>query len=256
MAVVLGAVALVGSAALRADEADSPVSQLATVAEISVPATPGIEGTPRSAAANVRPASPPSSTSPPSVDSEAPSLPTTPTPATVVVAPSSTVPVLRETVPPSPVVAAPASPAEVGAAALELVKFDWRSRFGDWKIEFDGAREGLRALTFPGDRRIEVFVRPDDTAESIHRVLAHEIGHLVDVEVNSDDDRDRWRRRRGLGDSVSWWPDESKPDFATGAGDFAEAFAVWETGVTSHSTVAGQPDAADLALLEELALDR
>lgn len=159
-------------------------------------------------------------------------------------------------VPPVVIAALPPTPGEVGTAALELVRFDWRSRFVEWEIHFEGARDGLRALTFPSERRIEVFVRAGDTPSSIHRVLAHEIGHLVDVEVNSEDDRNRWRSQRGIGDSVSWWPDESKPDFATGAGDFAEAFAVWETGVTSHSTVAGQPDAADLALLEELALDR
>jgi len=154
------------------------------------------------------------------------------------------------------VIATPPSPNEVGTEALGLVRYDWRSRFGDWEVVFEGAREGLRALTFPRERRIEVFVRPSDTPTSIHRVLAHEIGHLVDVEANSDADRERWRRQRGLGDAVSWWPSESEPDFATGAGDFAEAFAVWETGVISHSTVAQQPNEADLDLLEELAFDR
>ena len=104
-----------------------------------------------------------------------------------------------------------------------------------------GGREGLRALTYPHEQRIEVFVRRDDTTESLHRVLAHEFGHVIDVELNSSG------RSRSMGSSTTtrrvgrWWPGESAPDFATGAGDFAEAFAVLETGVRSQSSVAGQP---------------
>jgi hypothetical protein len=78
------------------------------------------------------------------------------------------------------------------------------------------------------------------------------MGHVIDVELNSPEERDRWLVERGIADSVVWWPSASAHDFATGAGDFAEAFAVWETGVQTQSTLAGQPDAGDLALLIEL----
>jgi len=43
-----------------------------------------------------------------------------------------------------------------------------------------------------------VFVRDTDTATTLHRVLAHEVGHVIDVEWNSEDDRARWLEQRGL----------------------------------------------------------
>ncbi len=140
----------------------------------------------------------------------------------------------------------------LGQQALDRVSFDWRTRFPNWVVEFRSAREGIRALTYPAERRREVFVRPSDTASTLHRVFAHELGHLIDVELNNDEDRARWFETRGIAQSTPWWPSASAPDFDTGAGDFAEAFAVWETGVSSRSTVGDQPDAADLELLREL----
>ena len=144
-------------------------------------------------------------------------------------------------------------PLSIEEQALALVRYDWQAAFPELRIEFLGPRAGLRALTYPAEHRIEIFVRDSDTTGSLHRVLAHELGHVIDVERNSPDDRDRWLEQRGLAASTNWWPNESAPDFATGAGDFAEAFAVWETGVQTQSTLAGQPDADDLALLKELA---
>ncbi len=95
-------------------------------------------------------------------------------------------------------------------------------------------------------------MRDADTEATLHRVIAHELGHVLDVEYNSADDRDRWIAQRGIDSSVPWWPSASAPDFATGAGDFAEAFAVWETGITTRSSVGAQPSQADLDLLIEL----
>jgi len=132
------------------------------------------------------------------------------------------------------------------------VSYPRRDAFPEWNVVFRGPRDGLRALTFPNEKRVEIFVRSSDTASSLHRVFAHELGHVIDVEFNSDSDREQWRQQRNIAASTSWWPDAESPDFATGAGDFAEAFAVWETGVTTRSTVAGQPTAEDLALVRKL----
>lgn len=140
----------------------------------------------------------------------------------------------------------------LGEQALARVQYPWRERFPEWTVDFSASREGIRALTYPAEKRIEVFVRPSDTAATLHRVFAHELGHLVDVERNDDADRARWFEARGIAQRTPWWPSASSPDFDTGAGDFAEAFAVWETGVSSRSTVAGQPNADDLELLREL----
>jgi len=141
----------------------------------------------------------------------------------------------------------------LGEQAFERVTFDWRTPFPTWQVEFRGARDGIRALTYPAERRIEIFIRPTDTAVTLHRVFAHELGHVVDVELNSDSDRDRWLDQRAIPRSTPWWPTAESPDFATGAGDFAEAFAVWETEVSTRSTIGDQPDSADIELLSELA---
>lgn len=136
--------------------------------------------------------------------------------------------------------------------ALDRVSFDWRSAFPEWQVEFRGPRDGLRALTYPAERRIEIFIRPTDTAATLHRVFAHELGHVVDVELNSDTDRARWLDERDIAQDTPWWPSAQAPDFATGAGDFAEAFAVWETGVSTRSTIGDQPGSRDVDLLREL----
>jgi hypothetical protein len=105
----------------------------------------------------------------------------------------------------------------------------------------------------PGAKRIEIYVRPTDTAEALARVVAHELGHAVDLTRNDALDRARWRTARGIAPTVPWWPDGTADDFATVSGDFAEAFAAWQTGVVSRSEVAGQPTADQLALLASLA---
>ena len=135
---------------------------------------------------------------------------------------------------------------------LVQVNFDWRGAFPTWDVVFLGERAGIRGLTYPAEQRIEIFVRSDDTVASLHRVFAHELGHVIDVELNSNLDRDRWIAQRQISSNTPWWPSAEAPDFATGAGDFAEAFAVLETGISTRSTVSGQPTSADLDLLREL----
>jgi len=151
------------------------------------------------------------------------------------------------------VVSTTTAPLSLGQQALERVTFDWRTPFPTWRVEFRGARDGIRALTYPAERRIEIFIRLTDTATSLHRVFAQELGHVIDVEMNSDRDRDRWLDQGTIPRATPWWPTAESPDFATGAGDFAEAFAVWETGVSTRSTIGDQPDSADVELLIELA---
>ena len=169
-------------------------------------------------------------------------------PQTTAAAPTSSI--VETTGAPEPPVALASVP--IGQLALDRMSFDWRIMFPVWRVEFLGPREGLRALTYPSEKRIEIFVRSDDTPETIHRVFAHELGHVIDVELNNDADRARWVEQRNLPADAPWWPSAAAPDFATGAGDFAEAFAVMETGVVSRSSIGDQPTVDDLLLLQEL----
>jgi hypothetical protein len=140
-----------------------------------------------------------------------------------------------------------------GTETMALITFPWRRTLPGWSIAFLPARAGLRGLTRVDDRRIEIYLRDGDSAASSARVVAHELGHAVDVELNSPSDRERWRAVRGVPPSVSWWPGNEVSDFDTLAGDFAEAFATMLTGSVSLSRVAPPPGPADLAVLAELA---
>lgn len=155
---------------------------------------------------------------------------------------------------PAPAPAPGATPDRALAdATVARISYPWEDQLRGWVVAFLPARDGLRGLTSPDARRIEIYVRATDTPESLARVLAHELGHAVDVTRNDARDRQAWRAARGAAASVPWWPNDAAADFATLAGDFAEAFAVWQTGAVSESTVAGPVTGDQLALLASLA---
>jgi hypothetical protein len=141
---------------------------------------------------------------------------------------------------------------DLAARTLARISYPWRTRLPGWEIVFLEARPALRGITLPATKRIEIYVRTSDTAESLARVVAHELGHAADVTLNDALDRSRWRAARGVGPLVPWWPDAAAADFATLGGDFAEAFAAWQTGVASLSAVAGAPTDDQLSLLASL----
>ncbi len=141
--------------------------------------------------------------------------------------------------------------AEIGAQAEGLLPFDWQAVLPDWRIVYSGPNEGFRGLTYPYEQSIEMFVRDDDTPESLAAILAHELGHAIDVTYLDDGHRDMWRESRQLGD-VQWWPDAYASDFQVGAGDFAEGFAYWALKDPSSSQIAGDPTNEQLATLEAI----
>jgi len=141
-------------------------------------------------------------------------------------------------------------PEELGAQALSLISYPWQDL--GYELRFLPAKEGLRGLTYPYEQRIEIYVRPSDTPESLAHVVAHEVGHVIDVVLNSGESRVRWLTARGLDADYRWWPTSGESDFATGAGDFAECFAVWQVDAPSYSEI-DATCADDLGLLRELA---
>ncbi len=170
-------------------------------------------------------------------------------PAPTVVAPSTTTP------PSQPVQDTNRSPDERGQAALALVEFPWAQRLPGWKISFHPERSGVYGYTLVTERRIEVYVRSDQTDQLLAHVVAHEIGHAIDVTHNDGADRDRWVKARGLG-QAPWWPADGAADFSTGAGDFAESFAAWQVGSESFRSKLGPaPSSEQQTLLRQLALD-
>jgi hypothetical protein len=139
----------------------------------------------------------------------------------------------------------------VRAATLAHISYPWQERLVDWTIEFVPGRSGYLGATWSAERRIEIYVRDDQSDAELAFTLAHELGHAVDLTFLDSVDRQRWLAARGI-DDVPWWTASGMSDYAVGAGDFAEAFAVWQVGGVGLSTAAGQPNAQQLQVLAEL----
>lgn len=142
----------------------------------------------------------------------------------------------------------------LGAQAEALLPFDWQALLPEWTITYHDANSEFRGLTFPYAKSIELYVRDDDSVASLSGILAHEIGHAIDVTHLDDGQRSRWREIRSIEQS-QWWPDAYASDFETGAGDFAEAFAYWAVQDPSASRIAHQPTSSQLIELEALLVD-
>lgn len=137
---------------------------------------------------------------------------------------------------------------------MATISYPWESRLPGWSIEFQHERSGVLGYTYTTEKRIEVYVRETMSQDLLAHVIAHEIGHAVDVSLNSGDDRRAWLAARNVSDR-DWWPLEGGvSDFSSGAGDFAEGFAAWQVGTGSYrSKVGSAPNSEQLELLAELA---
>ncbi len=171
---------------------------------------------------------------------------TTTTAATTTVAPT-TAPTTT-----SPPTTAPAPNYEArGQAALASLSYQ-PSQIG-WTISFHPGREGVMGYTLTGEHHIQIFVRDSTSDTLLRHVIAHEVGHAVDVSLNSAEDRTRWQEARGISDAP-WWPGNGANDFSTGAGDFAESFAAWQVGGGNfRSNLGPVPNGDQLALMAQLA---
>ena len=145
--------------------------------------------------------------------------------------------------------------AVAGARALSLVTYPWRTMLPGWRIVFLPPRKGYLALTYRIERRIEVYVRSDRSDEGIAHDIAHELGHAVDVTFNDDASRAEFLRLRNLDPATGWWACNSCGDLQTGAGDFAETFALFAAPrFRFYSELGEVPDVAQVAAIAERVL--
>jgi len=144
---------------------------------------------------------------------------------------------------------------QVASEALGLIAYDWQGSLPGWELRFLDPRAGYRGLTYPDERVVEVYVRHGDTPYVLAHVIAHELGHAVDVTWFDGADRARWSAARQLGAGTPWFVDTGGADFASGAGDFAESFAYWQVGPPAWiGELAPPPTVEQLQVLISLVL--
>jgi len=127
--------------------------------------------------------------------------------------------------------------AQLGAEAEALITYDFRSHLPGWSIHYEGDTPGYRGLTNLPTKTISIYIDSGDTAFQVAEILAHEVGHALDVTYLSDDDRYAWLDARNM--PSAWWPGDGLSDFHVGAGDWAEGVAAYLVGSPSYSAYGG-----------------
>jgi len=95
-----------------------------------------------------------------------------------------------------------------------------------YRLRVAGPVAGLRGNTDNATRTITLFVAPTDAPHVVAHDLAHEIGHALDATRLTAAQRAAYLRGRGV-PAAPWLPGAREvSDYRTGAGDFAEVFAL------------------------------
>jgi hypothetical protein len=136
-----------------------------------------------------------------------------------------------------------------GRRALGLVNYPWR-RLG-YRLVFAPGRVGVRAKTDIARRTITIYVRKTDKPERIAHDIAHELGHAYDARYLKPRDRHAYVVLRHR-PHAEWWPTAAGSDYASGAGDFAEVFALCHASSREFRSTLSPRPAHPCALLSRL----
>lgn len=94
-----------------------------------------------------------------------------------------------------------------------------------YRLRSAPARSTLRAQTDHTRRTITLFLRRGDAVHRIAHDLAHEVGHAYDNRRMTSGQRAAYLARRGVA-GAPWFVADGPSDLESGAGDFAEVFAL------------------------------
>jgi hypothetical protein len=125
--------------------------------------------------------------------------------------------------------------------ALPLVSGVSASALG-YKLVLAPRRDPLlRALTDTTAHTITLYLAKGDAPHRTAHDLAHELGHAYDADHLTPAARRAYLADRGV-PKARWWPSNRRSDYAVGAGDFAEVFALCHAASPEfRSTLAPRP---------------
>jgi hypothetical protein len=110
-----------------------------------------------------------------------------------------------------------------------------------YRMRVAGPLPGVRGRTDTAARTITLFVSPKEAPHRVAHDLGHEIGHAFDATRLSAAQRAAYLRARGV-PSAPWWPGREASDYRSGAGDFAEVFALCHAASPDYrSRLAARP---------------
>lgn len=118
-----------------------------------------------------------------------------------------------------------------GNEALARVEYDWESL--GYEIRFHPAKSGKLGGTWPDRKEVNIYVRQEQSVPELAHIIAHELGHAVDMEMNTDADRRRYKEIRGI-NAQGWFVCSGCKDLERPVGDFAETFAMWALDDDRH----------------------
>jgi hypothetical protein len=111
-----------------------------------------------------------------------------------------------------------------------------------YRLRVAGPVAGIRGQADAAARTITLFVSPQMQPHQVAHDLAHEIGHALDAQRLSGAQRAAYLRARGAPEAA-WWPGREASDYHSGAGDFAEVFALCHaTSPEFRSRLAPRPE--------------
>jgi hypothetical protein len=110
-----------------------------------------------------------------------------------------------------------------------------------YALRVAGPVPGIRGQTDTAARTITLFVSPNDTPNVVAHDLGHELGHAFDARMLTAAQRAAYLRARGV-PGAPWFPGARASDYRSGAGDFAEVFALCHAASPVYrSRLAGRP---------------
>lgn len=129
--------------------------------------------------------------------------------------------------------------------------FDFETALPEWRVVVGGVSTGAGGHYQPANKTILIHGTSGRTIDDFVATILHEVGHALEYERLTDNERAAYQAMRGIDPQLAWSPAELAPDerWASPAEDFADMFVVLTTDGAhqTRSDLATQPTPDELA---------